>query len=80
MGVQTVRGPDGKDIQVQEIDFKTIREEWNEYLLGDGTSVKVKTITLKVFLILDDDGNPGLTAEGDPNILVRSENKITASA
>ena len=80
MGIQTVKGPDGKEIQVQEVDFETIKERWNEYALRDGTTVKVKTIVLKIFQIIDENGKPTVTYEGDPNVLVRSENKVTASA
>ena len=80
MGIQTTPGPDGKNIQVQEIDFDTVKENWNEYHLGDGTTVRVKTIVLKIFQILDDEGKPTETADGDPNVLVRSENRVTASA
>lgn len=32
----------------EEVDFETIKEEWNEYHLSDGTVLKVKLALIKV--------------------------------
>jgi len=34
--------------QGEEVDFEVVKEEWNEYKLKDGTTLKVKLILLGV--------------------------------
>lgn len=79
MSVQTIRLPNGTEVKAQEVMFETVKEGWNEYALANGVTVRFRTVALKIFQILDDEGKPSYTAEGDPNILVRSENKVVTS-
>lgn len=71
--------PDGVTRRIEELDFDIVKEEWNEYQLTDGSYLKVKTVVVKVFWVLDDQGNRDYTAEGDPHLIVRSNNQISAS-
>ncbi len=41
-------------------------EPWNEYNLSDGGRVRLKTYVRKAFRVLDEEGNPSFTPEGDP--------------
>lgn len=61
-----------------EVDFEIAREEWSEYLLVDGGRVRIKTTPLKIYRVLDEHGEPALTAEGDPFIYVRYNTQIVA--
>ncbi len=70
---------DGQEVSAQEVKFDTIEEPWCIYRLEDGTQVRLKTTVLKMFRVLDDDGNPAYTPEGDPFIIVRSSRQVTAS-
>ncbi len=71
--------PDGVTRKVEELDFDIVKEDWNEYQLADGSYLKVKTIVVKVFWVLDEQENRAYTVEGDPYLLVRSNNQIAAS-
>lgn len=60
--------PNGKIVDAKSIDFKTNKEEWNEYKLEDGTILRIKAIPIGI--IRADDHNP-LT--GDPFYQVQSK-------
>ena len=62
---------DGKDVEAIEVDFEVVREEWNEYKLLDGGTVRVKNTPVRISRILDHNGNPALTADGDPHLNVQ---------
>lgn len=68
----------GERVSAREVEFEIIREEWNEYRLEDGTSVRVKNVAVKIFRVLDDESNPGFTDEGEPYVIVRSRNMLSA--
>lgn len=70
--------PSGERVNAQEVEFEIIREEWNEYRLEDGTSVRVKNVAVKILRVLDDAANPSFTDEGEPHVLVRSRSLVTA--
>ena len=51
----------GRQVQATPIDVNQSSEKWNEYLLEDGTVLKMKLILKKVFRVdgeFDDEGNP----------------------
>ena len=62
-----------------EIGFKTLREDWNEYELEDGTIVRMKTIVGKIYHVLDDNDAPAMLPDGDPFVIVRSMNTIAVT-
>ncbi len=65
-----IRLPDGSERDALEMDFAVKKEEWNEYSLDDDTTVRLKTSAVRVFRLLDDDGEPSFTAEGEPELFV----------
>jgi hypothetical protein len=71
-------GPLG-EISAIEQSFDVKREEWNEYKLRDGGSVRIKVVVQKILRILDADGKPAYTAEGDPNLIVRHSVELVTS-
>ncbi|MBU4448289.1 MAG: hypothetical protein KKD99_06860 [Proteobacteria bacterium] len=51
----------GKEIETVEIDFKVVKEDWNEYELADGTKIRMKAVTSyinRAIDVFDSDGNP----------------------
>jgi hypothetical protein len=60
----------GQEMEVLELDFNVRSEQWNEYDLLDGGRVRIKTTPLKIARVLDENGKPAYTPEGDPNIIV----------
>jgi hypothetical protein len=56
-----VKGPDGLEHDAVELSFQNAREHWNEYLLDDGTILRLKpvaTSVAKVEGMYDQQGNP----------------------
>ncbi len=64
-----VRLPNGREIEAMDVDFETIKEDWNEYKLEDGTVLKFKTIVSSIIRTADYD-----PMTGDPVYHVRSTN------
>jgi hypothetical protein len=61
--------PNGREIDAMDVDFETIREDWNEYKLEDGTILKFKTIVSSIIRTAEFD-----PMTGDPVYHVRSTN------
>lgn len=38
----------GTAVDGEDMDFKTIREEWNEYQTGDGSTIRVKLVLTNI--------------------------------
>ena len=84
---RTVKGPDGQEHEAVEMSFQSLQEHWNEYLLGDGTVLRLKTVVTGVTLIeglYDAAGNPiyqltstGIVTANAPEHLRRSEQRET---
>ena len=70
---------DGEERDALEMDFEIQSECWNEYRLQDGSRVRVKVSAHKIYRLLDSDGQPAHTAEGDPMIWVRYGTDIVSS-
>ena len=74
------RAPDGKEYDVTELGFQNVREHWNEYLLDDGTIVKLKpvaTSALRVEGVRDQQGNPVYVIESTNVLTVKPFEKKT---
>ena len=73
----------GKQVQATPVDVNHSGEKWNEYLLEDGTVLKMKLVLKKVFKVdgeYDDEGNPvyvmqstNVTSISAPNDLKKKE-------
>lgn len=51
------RGP----TEVEEVGFRPLGEHWNEYLLDDGTTVRMKLVVVSAYRVegeYDMEGNP----------------------
>ncbi len=66
-----LRTPDGNEVEATVIDVTGTHEMWNDYMLEDGTSLRLKVVVTEV-LRLDDryDG------EGNPVYMIRSSNVL----
>ena len=64
-----VRLPNRREIEAMDVDFETMKEDWNEYKLEDGTVLKFKTVVSSI--IRTEDYDP---MTGDPVYHVRSTN------
>ena len=69
----------GKTLKVREESFSINNEDWNSYDLKGGTSVHAKLTAIKIFRVLDDEGNPKFSPLGEPQVIVRHQVQIAAS-
>lgn len=61
-----VRLPDGREVGALELGFQTSGEHWNEYLLDDGSVVRIKLIMTSVARVegeFDPSGAPVYVAQ-----------------
>lgn len=65
----------GKQVQATPVDVNQSGEKWNEYLLEDGTVLKMKLVLKKVFRV---DGE--FDEEGNPVYVMQSTNVTSISA
>ncbi len=65
---------DGGSADATEMSFQTSAEHWNEYLLNDGSVVKLKTVVTDV---LEMDGK--FDAEGNPIYVIKSTQVVSVS-
>jgi hypothetical protein len=70
-----IKGPDGSEVEATELSFQNVREYWNEYLLDDGTILKLKPIATEVFR-LEEQYDP----DGNPIYILRSKNILVVNA
>lgn len=62
-----------------ELEFEIKSEDWSEYRLVDGGTIRVKTTVHKIFQVLDANGNPARNPDGDRSVYVRHATQIVAS-
>ena len=65
----------GQQVNAEVVDVSQSGERWNEYLLEDGTILKVKLVLTNVYRI---EGQHD--AEGNPVYILQSTNVVSANA
>ena len=63
----------GQKVQADPVDILTDHETWNEYTLGDGTLLRMKTVVTEVFKL-----RGRKDAEGKPIYVVKSGNILNS--
>jgi hypothetical protein len=64
-----------KDVDATEMGFQTGGEHWNEYLLSDGSVIRLKPVATEILRVdgkYDNDGNPVY--------IVKAANVVSVSA
>ena len=67
--------PDGRHVDATVMTFRSAGEHWNEYLVDDGTVIKIKLVATEI-LRLDSEYDPA----GNPIYVVQSQNVLSVSA
>ena len=62
-----------RDVDATQIDFKSIKEEWNEYQALDGTTLKIKVVLTNVYKLDEYD------QELNPIYVVKSSNVLATT-
>lgn len=75
MRKRVVRGPDGVDKNAVEISYRVTGEHWNEYLVDDGTVIRLKPVVTQVLRIEGE-----FDQNGDPLYFLQSTNIMSISA
>lgn len=70
-----VRAPSGDMVDATLLSVNATAEYWNEYLVEDGTVIKIKLVAMNVYRI-DDAYDP----HGDPIYTVESQTIVTVNA
>jgi hypothetical protein len=65
----------GKEMDATTVGVQSSSERWNEYLLQDGTVLKLKVVVTDVARV-----DSAYDAEGNPIYVVKSTNVMTLSA
>ena len=73
-----LKTPQG-EVSAIEQQWEIGKEEWNEYKLLDGGVVRLRTTVQKIYRVLDADGKPAYTSEGDPSFMVRHNTQVVGS-
>lgn len=66
--------PNGETAEFKDIDFETVSENWNEYTLEDGTTLKVKLVLQKVLR-----GEEVFNPTGEPVYQISAQNVVRTS-
>jgi hypothetical protein len=50
-----VPGPTGGEIFAEDMEYETIKEDWNSYKLADGSTLRIKLVVQNIYRALMDD-------------------------
>ncbi len=70
-----LQAPDGSEAEAEVVGNRATGEHWNEYLLDDGTVVRLKPIVTEVLRVIGQYDN-----EGNPLYIVSATNVIAVDA
>ena len=65
-----------QEVNAVEQQFDIGREEWNEYKLLDGGTVRLKTTVQRIYLLVDEEGNQLYSDEGEAQAVVRHRSDV----
>jgi len=64
-----------KIVEALDMDFKSVKEDWNEYQINDGTIIRMKVVVTNIAKLTDKYDN-----DGNPIYVVKSSNVLAVSA
>ncbi len=65
--------PDGREVEATPVNVTQTTEFWNQYMLDDGATIKIKLVASKVFRV-----DTVYDQEGNPLYIVKSTNILTS--
>ena len=69
-----IRLPDGREVDATPIDIISANELWNNYILDDGSTLKLKAVITKVCRM-----DNAYDAEGNPLYSLQSTNIVSVT-
>lgn len=65
----------GKMVDAFEVEFTSLREDWNIYQVADGSKIRAKTVVSNIYRV------PGVyDAQGNPLYVITSGNVVSAES
>jgi hypothetical protein len=64
-----------EDVEALEMPYQNIAEHWNEYLLNDGSVLRLKSVVTNILKLVD-----RYDGEGNPVYFVKSTQVVSVSA
>jgi len=61
----------GKEVDGVEVKFRSVKEDWNEYDIDDGSTVRVKLVVSDMVRLVDQ-----FDREGNPVYVIKSGNML----
>ena len=61
-------------VDAEELDFQTMKEEWNEYQISDGSTIRIKLVMTNIVRLLDKRDQ-----EGNPIYVAKTSNVMAVS-
>jgi len=77
--LRKINVPGRGELTVRDVEFDVIREEWSEYKLKDGGTVRIRATALTISRLVDAQGKPTNNPDGTPAILVNQQLQIVAN-
>ena len=77
-----IRKPDGTEVVGSEIPVQQSTEPWSEYLLEDGSVIRIKQVLTQAVRLdneYDKDGNPVYVVQGTSIVVVSASEKLRRS-
>ena len=65
----------GEDVDAVEVKYKSVREDWNEYDIDDGSTIRIKLLVSDITRLADK-----FDQEGNPIYVVKSGNILFVKA
>lgn len=65
----------GQEVDAVEVRYKSVREDWNEYDIDDGSTVRIKLLVSDIVRLVDQ-----FDKEGNPIYVVKSGNVVFIKA
>ncbi len=79
MNRRKLKLPDGREVEALSIPFQTGGEHWNEYLLDDGSVVRIKPVMTEILRVegeYDPMGNPAYIVSATQVVSVSSPDDL----
>jgi hypothetical protein len=67
-----------QEVDAYELEYETIKEDWNQYRLPDGRLVRVKTIVSRISQVVDEDGKEQVNPDGSPLVVVTNRVEVVS--
>ena len=73
----------GKEVEAFDVDFRVSREDWCEYSLLDGSTIKMKAVVSSIIRLegeYDTEGNPCYLVKSNNMVVVKSPEHLKKGA